>query len=132
MKRVVFSACRRGAFVNDAQSFAAEATKHVNRINVVFIPAREIENGKNLLKTQWESVKTLPNTQTNHIVIVIDKHVVEYAIYAQSDDYQQFQLVQATLIALSIALSLMNQRYWKHQAHQRAHLVQTLMVTTFV
>ena len=26
---------------------------------------------------------------------MIDKHVVEYAIYAQSDDYQQFQLVKA-------------------------------------
>lgn len=95
MKRLVFSASKRGAFVKDAQSFAAEATKHVKKVNVVFIPAREIEDGKDVLTTRWESVKTLPNTQSNHIVVVVDKHIVQYATYAQSGDYQQFQLVKS-------------------------------------
>ena len=95
VKRVVFSACKRGAFVNNAQSFAAEAAKHVNKINVVFIPSREIEDGKDVLTTRWENVKTLPNTQSTHIVTVVDKHIVQHATYAQSDDYQEFQLVKA-------------------------------------
>ena len=58
-------------------------------------PAAKLKKGKDLLTTRWESVKTLPNTQSNHILIVIDKHIIEYASYAQSHDHQQFKLVKA-------------------------------------
>ena len=54
VKRVVFSACKRGAFMTDAKSFAAEASKHMTKTY-----AREIKEAREGLDARWADVKTL-------------------------------------------------------------------------
>ncbi|KAJ8051205.1 hypothetical protein HOLleu_04685 [Holothuria leucospilota] len=97
VKRLVFNALKTGAFVEDAQTFAAEASKHVTKIKVMFVPAQEIEGGKEHINAIWNGVKALPGTQGIHTVVVVNKHVVRYAPYAASVTYQTYALTDEGL-----------------------------------
>ena len=92
VKRLVFTACKTGSHISGAESFATEACKRVNAIKVMFVPARQVEDGKEKLNSRWDDVEKLPNTQLCHTVEAVRKHVVRYAQYARSDNYKQFAL----------------------------------------
>lgn len=92
VKRMVFSSMKTGTFINDAKSFAAEASRRSTAISVMFIPAQEVEDNKTMLDARWTDVKCLPNTLITHTIEVVEKHVVRYANYATSNSYKQFVL----------------------------------------
>lgn len=95
IKHQVFTACKTGAFILYAQSFATEAKKHTTKSKVMYVPATEVEARKENLDARWTDVRTLPNTHSTHCVVPVRKHVVSCAAYASSPTYQQFELVAA-------------------------------------
>ena len=67
VKRTVWNAVRvRKCIVTNAAEFADCAIKHMKNINIIFVPANEIEKHKDMLDKRWEGLKTVQGTYSLH------------------------------------------------------------------
>ena len=87
VKRLVWNATRTGAFVNNAESFAAEAANRVKNIKVFYVPSQDVTDSQLVLSERWKHTCTLPGTHAVHTIISSKRHMVRYSAYATSEHY---------------------------------------------
>lgn len=82
VKRLVWSAVLAGETCQSADDFIKIAMKKTNKIILIEITEKAIQNSKNTLKHIFENIKTIPEAQKMHSVKVVDKNTLEFRNYS--------------------------------------------------
>jgi hypothetical protein len=91
LKRLVWMDVMAGARCSSAKEFVNICKRKTKTIIVGLVQQAQFDTTEALLKTCFQNIVGVPNIRKQHHINVLHKDVIEYALYATSNDKYVFK-----------------------------------------